>query len=320
MSTIESPAGAVRQPRARGGRIKKWFREGGLSTFLFFVPLLLIFGFFSFYPIVRAAIMSLQHTSIINGAVVARMAGWSNYRLVLTDPNLWIAAKNTAYFAFLAFLFGYPVPLAIAVLMSEVRRRKGLYSVLAYMPVIIPPVVAILLWKTVFFDASSDGLFNKVLGWFGMDPVPWLETAGHAMPSIVMEATWAAAGGAVIIYVAALTSVNPDLYDAAGIDGAGIFRKIWHVTLPQLRAVLILTLILQIIATAQVFLEPYLLTSGGPNNATLTVLLLIYRYAFENSAGGDYGAATALSVMLAIALAIISAVYFRLTRSWSTNS
>ncbi|MDQ1725722.1 MAG: multiple sugar transport system permease protein [Frankiaceae bacterium] len=319
MTAIASPTGAPPQ-RRRGNRVTRWVREGGLSTFVFFIPLLVIFGFFSFYPIVRAAIMSIQHTSVVNGGVVANLTGWSNYLLVLHDPNLWIAVKNTAYFALLAFLFGYPVPLAIAVLMSEVRRRKGLYSVLAYMPVIIPPVVSILLWRTVFFDASSDGLFNKVLGWFGVDPVPWLETAGHAMPSIVMEATWAAAGGAVIIYVAALTSVNPDLYDAAGIDGAGVWHKVWHVTLPQLRAVLILTLILQIIATAQVFLEPYLLTSGGPNNATLTILLLIYRYAFENSAGGDYGAATALSVMLAIALGIISAVYFRLTRSWSTNS
>jgi multiple sugar transport system permease protein len=89
--------------------------------------------------------------------------------------------------------------------------------------------------------------------------------------------------------------------------------------MPQLRGVLLITFILQIIGTAQVFLEPYLFTDGGPANATITVLLLVYRYAFGNSLGGDYGAATALSLMLAVFLAVLSIVYFRLTRSWSTS-
>jgi multiple sugar transport system permease protein len=103
------------------------------------------------------------------------------------------------------------------------------------------------------------------------------------------------------------------------VDGASIWRKIRHVTLPHLRGVLFITLILQVIATSQVFLEPFLFTGGGPANATMTVLLLIYKYAFQNSIGGDYGAATALSLMLAVFLAILSAVYFRVTRSWSTS-
>jgi multiple sugar transport system permease protein len=139
------------------------------------------------------------------------------------------------------------------------------------------------------------------------------------MPSLVAEATWAAAGGTVIIYLAALTSIAPELYEAAGIDGSGIWRKVWHITLPQLRAVMLITLILQIMGTAQVFLEPFLFTGGGPNKSTLTVLLLIYNYAFANSAGGDYGAATALSLMLAGFLGLLSAIYFRATRGWSTS-
>ena len=139
------------------------------------------------------------------------------------------------------------------------------------------------------------------------------------MPSLVLEATWAAAGGSIIIYLAALLSVPPELYDAAEVDGASIWRKIWHVTLPQLRGVIFIMLILQVIATAQVFLEPFLFTGGGPDNSTVTVLLLIYRYAFQNSLGGNYGEATALSLMLAIVLAVLSFVYFKVTERWSTN-
>jgi multiple sugar transport system permease protein len=139
------------------------------------------------------------------------------------------------------------------------------------------------------------------------------------MPSLVIEATWAAAGGTVIIYLAALVSVPPELYDAAEVDGAGILGKVWHVTMPHLRGIMLITLILQIIGTAQVFLEPYLFTSGGPANSTLTILLMIFNYAFGNSLGGNYGSATALSLMLAGFLAIFSLIYLRLTRSWSTQ-
>ena len=208
--------------------------------------------------------------------------------------------------------------LAVAVLMSEVRRARGLFSALAYLPVIVPPVVAALLWKF-FYDASPNGVFNTIIGWVGLGPLPWLQDQATAMPSIVLFATWSAAGGTVIIYLAALVGVPPELYDAAELDGAGVWRKVWHVTLPQLRGVLLVTFILQIIGTAQVFLEPFLLTAGGPANSTMTVLMLIYKYAFQSSLGGDYGAATALSLMLAVVLAIFSAVYFRLTKRWSTS-
>ncbi|WP_187365166.1 carbohydrate ABC transporter permease [Cellulosimicrobium cellulans] len=289
-----------------------WVRRGGLSTLVFALPLLVVFGLFSWLPIGRAVVMSLQETNLVTTAWV----GLDNFRTVLADPLLATAVGNTLWFAALALLLGYPVPLLAAVLMSEVRRAKGLYSALAYLPVVVPPVVAVLLWKF-FFDARPEGVFNTMLGWVGVGPVPWLQDAGWAMPSLVLEATWAAAGGTIIIYLAALTSVPGELYDAAEVDGASVWRKVWHVTMPQLRGVLLITFILQIIGTAQVFLEPYLFTDGGPANATITVLLLVYRYAFGQSLGGDYGAATALSLMLAVLLAVLSVVYFRLTRSWS---
>ena len=309
---VEGAALARRRHRVRLTPLR-WFRGGGLSTFLFMLPLLLVFGAFSWYPIVRTGVMAFQHTNLVQAPT---WVGWENFSAVIHDPQTPIAVKNTAYFALLALVFGYPIPLAAAVLMSEVRKRRGLYSALAYLPVVIPPVVAVLLWKT-FYDASSNGVFNTILGWIGLGPYPWLQSQHWAMPSLVLESTWANAGGTVIIYLAALTGVNSELYEAAAVDGAGVWRKVWNVTLPQLRGVLLVTMILQIIGTAQVFLEPYLFTSGGPANATLTVLLQIYNYAFGNSLGGNYGKATALSLMLAGFLTVFSFIYLRATRSWS---
>jgi len=291
-----------------------WIRGGGLSNLAFLAPMIIVFAVFSWSPIIRSFIMAFQKTNLITTSWV----GLDNFQRVLSDPLLGTAIVNTLYFAVLALVFGFPVPLLLAVLMSEVKRAKGLYSALAYLPVVIPPVVAVLLWKF-FYDASPTGVFNTVLGWVGIPPQPWLQSAASAMPSLVIEATWAAAGGSIIIYLAALLSVPPELYDAAEVDGASVWRKVWHVTLPQLRGVLFIMLILQVIATAQVFLEPFLFTGGGPNNATVTILMLIYRYAFQNSLGGNYGMATALSVMLALVLAVLSFVYFKVTERWSSN-
>jgi multiple sugar transport system permease protein len=306
-----SGASSGRSSRRRFGTPASWVRDGGLSTLVVALPLIVVFGLFSWYPIVRAVVMSFQYTNLVQPA---EWVGLENFAYVLSDPLLATAVRNTLYFAVLALVFGYPVPLVAAVLMSEVRRAKGLYSALAYLPVVVPPVVAVLLWKT-FYDASDTGVFNTILGWVGLGPYPWLQDPSWAMPSLVLEATWAAAGGTVIIYLAALTGVAPELYDAAEVDGAGTWRKVFHVTLPQLRGVLFITFILQIIGTAQVFTEPYLFTGGGPANSTTTILLMIYHYAFGGR--GDYGAATALSLMLAVVLAVLSAVYFRLTAKWS---
>ncbi|MDP9494879.1 MAG: sugar ABC transporter permease [Actinomycetota bacterium] len=301
--------------RGPGRRILDWVHQGGLSTLAFVVPFVVVFGVFAWLPIGRTLIISFQETNL----VVSSWVGLDNFRAVLADPLLPLAIRNTAYFALLALVIGYPIPLIGAVLMSEVRQMKGLYPVLAYLPVVIPPVVAVLLWRF-FYDPRPQGVFNSILGWFGLGPLPWLQSLTWSMPSLVLYATWAAAGGTVIIYLAALLAVPSELYDAAEVDGASVWRKVVHVTLPQLRSVLLITFILQIIGTAQVFLEPYLFTGGGPANATLTLLLLIFRYAFGQSLGADFGKATALSLMLAIFLAVMSLLYFRLTRSWSSRS
>jgi multiple sugar transport system permease protein len=315
MSSIDQASPATeRVVRRRIGGIR--VSRDGLATVAFLLPLLVVFGLFAWFPILRAVVMSVQETNLVS---TPTFVGLDNFTRVLADPQFGTAVANTVWFTLLALLFGFPIPIILAVLMSEVRRFRGLYSALAYLPVVIPPVVAVLLWRF-FYDASPHGVFNTVLGWVGLGPLPWLQSSASAMPAIVIEATWAAAGATVIIYLAALLGVPPDLYDAAEVDGASIWQKIRYVTLPSIRTILFVTLILQLIATAQLFTEPLLFTGGGPANATLTVLLLIYRYAFENSLGGDYGMAAALSLMLAAFLLVFTAGYYWLTRSWSQSS
>ncbi|AXE82533.1 ABC transporter permease [Streptomyces atratus] len=292
--------------RQRGTGARKQF-----TAWLFLVPALLVFGLFAWWPIVRSLLLSFQKTNLVEPAV---WVGLDNFRTLFDDPLLGTAVGNTLFFVVLGLLIGFPAPLILAAIMSTVRRGAGVYRFLVYLPVVIPPVVAILLWKW-FYDPGS-GLFNNVLGKVGLGPYSWLESSDSAMLSLVLEATWAGMGGAVLIYLAAMVGIPGELYEAAEMDGAGIWRRIWHVMLPQLRSVIGLLLLVQLINTVQVFTEPYVFTGGGPENSTLTVLLLIFRYAFQD---GEYGQAAALSFLMVLALALLSAVYLRATRSWSTS-
>lgn len=292
---------------ARPRRSRRW----RLDAWAFALPTILVFALFSWWPLVRGLALSFQRTNFLETSWV----GLQNFTRVLTDPLLTQAITNTAYFALLAALFGFPIPLLAATLIAEMRRSRQLATVLVFIPVIMPPVVSILLWRE-FYDPGENGLFNAILAPLGIGPVAWLQDGLTAMPSLVVMATWAAFGQGTVIFVAALMSIHSELYEAAEIDGASLLRRFWHVTLPQLRTVILVLLLLQIIGTLQVFSEPFLLTGGGPENKTLTVLLLIYNYAFVY---GDFGAATALSLLLALVLAAVSAVYLFVTRKWSQS-
>jgi multiple sugar transport system permease protein len=173
----------------------------------------------------------------------------------------------------------------------------------------VPPMAAMLLWKWIYDPRS--GLANLVVGLFGGEPLLWLNSPDTAMLSIVFMSTWAYSGGTMLLYLAALQGVPASLYEAAEIDGAKLPRRLWHVTLPEIRGVMIILLVLQIIGTMQVFVEPFVMTKGGPANATLTVIMLVYRYGFEYR---NFGIAGALGVLMFIVLVLFSLMYLRLSR------
>ncbi len=307
MSTTQLRAKPRRSP---GSVLVNWFRSGGLSALLFALPTIIGFTLFGWWPIINGVLMSFQKTNLISHTWI----GLDNFARVLSDPVLTQAFLNTLYFALLSVVFGFPIPILVAGFLVELRRARQFGTVLAFLPVVIPPVVAILLWKR-FYSPEANGVFNTIVGFFGVEPQGWLQNVATSMPSIVALAIWSGLGSTVIIYLAAMTMIDRELYDAAEVDGASILRRIWHVTLPQLRGTMLILLLLQVIGSFQVFAEPFLLTDGGPENKTITILMMVYRRFLK----GDYGGAAALSVLLAIILIILSAVYLRVTKKWSTS-
>ncbi|MFJ8487910.1 carbohydrate ABC transporter permease [Streptomyces sp. NPDC094038] len=291
------PAGDRRRRRITDQARAYGFLLGGL----------ICFALFSWYPAIRAVVISFQKYTPGSSA---EWVGTANFTRVLHDPEFSAAWRNTLTFTLLALLIGFAIPFVLALVLNELRHAKAFFRVVVYLPVMIPPVVSALLWKW-FYDPGA-GLANETLRFLHLPTSNWTNGTGTALVSLVIVATWANMGGTVLIYLAALQSIPGELYEAAELDGANLLQRVRHVTIPQTRFVILMLMLLQIIATMQVFTEPFVITGGGPENATVTVLYLIYKYAFLYN---DFGGACALSVMLLVLLGVFSAVYLRLTRS-----
>ncbi|MBA2892905.1 carbohydrate ABC transporter permease [Nonomuraea soli] len=278
-----------------------------LTAYGFMCAALICFTFFAWYPIVHQFLLSFQQTNFVTEA---EWVGLDNFRTVIEDPAFGTAWLNTLAFTGLALLCGYVVPFVVALVLNELRHCRAYLRFVVYLPVMLPPIVGVLLFRW-FYDPGP-GLFNQILDLFGIPGLAWLDSTSTALISLVIVSTWMNLGSATLIYLAALQNIPSDLYEAAELDGAGLFRRIRFVTIPQTRLILLLMLMLQIVATMQVFLEPFLLTGGGPENATVTVAYLMYQYAFVY--GGNFGAGGALGMMLMFVLLAFAAVQLRLTR------
>jgi len=300
-----SVAKSVSRDERQGLYRARLFLRRNLAGYLFLLPALLIFALFVWYPLVLGFVMSFQNVDMINPAV---WVGWTNYQKVFADPLFGIAWRNTLAFTGYALLFGYFVPIVLALLINEMRHGRGLLRLAFYLPVMLPPIVVAFLWLWLY-NADS-GLINALLGVVHLPGGLWLENQSTALPALVVVATWGAAGSTMLIYLAALQGVPASLYEAAEIDGTNLWQRIWHITLPTIRPIMLLMLVLQIIATMQVFTEPFAITGGGPANATTTVLVLIYDYTFQNA---EFGEASALGVILFLVLAVFALIYMRMT-------
>jgi multiple sugar transport system permease protein len=290
----------------RFNRLRRRVAEN-LTAYAFMAAGIVCFGLFAWYPLIRGVELSFQQSNFIDPA---EWVGLDNFRRVFADPLFVTAWKNTFEFTGLALLFGFAVPFFTAVVFNELRVFQGFFRFAVYLPVMLPTAVSILLWQ--YFYDPGDGLFNSVLRTLHLPTSQWVESPRLAMLSLVLVSTWMNMGAAVILYLAGLKGIPSELYEAAEIDGAGIWQRFRHITLPSMRFLLLVLLLLQVIATMQVFTEPYLLT-GTTDPHTITVMVLVYRYAF--SVNQDIGLAAAMSIVLFAALVLLSAVYLWLTRA-----
>lgn len=293
---------------AAGGSRYRWARlmkNGGLGL-LFLLPAFCVFAMFQWYPIFYGLILGFQ--KMIPG-LSATWVGFANFKSVISDSLVGLSFKNTLVFVGLCLLFGYMVPVVVALVLMELRYARGFFRLAIYMPNIIPGIALYIMWLWIFDPAV--GLLNQILGLFHLPSQEWLLNSKTALFSLMLMSTWAGFGSTALFYMASLTAVPEELYEAAEIDGAGVWQRILHITLPSLKPTMLIMLLLQILATVQVFQEPFVMTGGGPNNATLTIMYQVYRYAFVYF---EFGKAGALGFLTFLFLFLLSVLYIRYSK------
>jgi multiple sugar transport system permease protein len=275
-------------------------------AYLFLLPALLIFAVFSWNPIITTVLYSFQKVGLRGPS---GWVGFQNFVRMFGNPVFATAWLNVLEFIMLSIIFGFMVPIIMALMINEMRRFGSIFQVITYIPTLIPIAVALLVWRLIY--APEGGPLNSMLKLVNLPQQLWLQDPKIVKFALILIMTWLNVGGSILIYLAALKEINPEIYEAAELEGVSPWQRIYYLTLPLLKPRMAIMLVLQIIAVSQVFTEPFILTTGGPGNSTLTPVLEIYRTAFERS---DFGLASTWSVSLLVVLGSFSALYVWLTR------
>jgi len=257
------------------------------------LPYVIYFGLFTAFPIGFAIYLSFHRWNNLFAPPIPH--GLANYQYMLTDGNFWNALRVTGIFAAIFFVVTVPLALGLAILLNRSIFGRSFFRVAFFMPYITPAVVVSIVFLWMF--QTQNGILNNILGLVGIPPVPWLTDAKLAMPSISLMVVWKQAGYFTVIFLAGLQAIPRQLYEAAATDGATPWTLFRRITFPLLAPSMLLVIVFATLTGFGIFAEPYILTQGGPDNATQTVTLYIYKWAFEYN---TFGYASALGVVFAL--------------------
>lgn len=277
-----------------------------LTGYGFLLPDLLGLLVFVIVPIGYAFYISLHDWNALSPM---RWTGFDNYRELWNDPQFWRSLRTTAIYTVIYVPLLYAISLGLALLVNQRLPFLSFFRTLFFIPVVLSLVVSSLMWKYIFDERV--GLLNYLTGLIGIPPQPWLGSVELALPAIIVVSIWIQMGYFMVIFIAGLQDIPRVYYDAAKIDGANAWQTFWSITLPLLRATSLFVVVISLIGSFQVFDQIWVMTKGGPADATQVTVVYIYQQAFQYLNLG-YGSAMAFALFLVILA--FSLVQFRLFR------
>lgn len=266
-----------------------------ILPWIFLAPAVASVAVWSYYPLVKGAMMAFQDYKIVGDVC---WVGLDNFIRVASDPGFWKAWGRTLWYVVLTIALGFTTPVLLAILLVEIPKGRVFFRMVYFLPHLTSALVITLLWK-MMFDPTEGGMLNQMLAIFGIPRQSWLLDPAWAMTCCILPGVWAGAGMASLIYIAALGSLPPDYYEAAAIDGAGIFARFRHITFPQLMPLMVINFVGAFIAAFQGMGSIFLLTFGGPGDATNVLSLAIWKEAYNNL---RFSTATTMAWFLGVAL------------------
>jgi len=304
-------AHAVRQSELRPplrNRLQALHGRDATQAYLMIAPAVLLLVVLVAYPFMLSLWLSMTNKSVGNPA---EFVGLRNFTTQLDSQIFRQAFRNTIWYTAVTTVVKLVLGFALALLLNREFRGRKFVRAAMLLPWIVPSVLSTMAWLWLLESNLSSVNWALKHAHIIRKSIPFLTDPGWAMASVMTVNVWRGTPFLGITILAALQTIPRELYEAAELDGATPFQRIRAITLPQMYPTMIMTFILQVIAVVQIFTEPFLLTQGGPANATLTPVLVIYRKAFQD---GDFGLASAWSLSLIIVLSIFSAIYLRFTR------
>jgi len=271
-------------------------------------PILLYFFIFSLLPIVAAFYISLQNWPLMGGK--RTFVGFEHYANILQDPRFYASLWNTAYFAIAYMASVIVLGLAMALLVNSLGTRLRMLARPIYFAPQVTSVVAVALMFTWLYEPRT-GILNYLLSFLGIGPFLWLRSQQMVMPALIATAVWRSVGYSMVIFTAGLLSIPRELYDAAAVDGAGRWTTFRHLTLPLLKPTMLFMFVTATIGGFQVFVEPWIMSGGGPGTASRVLMLDIYDQGFRFF---EMGSASALAVGLFLVIAVIAYIQMRYLR------
>ncbi|MFT4228122.1 carbohydrate ABC transporter permease [Micropruina sp.] len=295
-------SGAPRQGRRPGALERRTSRFG----WFFAAPAVALFGFFFAYPLVASLMQSFQVTQ--DG--VAGFGGLANYEKLAGDDLVWLSLMNAG----ILLIFQVPLMIGLALLLAVVLNQSWLkfrttFRMIHFLPAVTTLVAYSLVFRVML--QADGGVINQLIGVVGIPPIDWLNNPFWARVALIGSITWRWTGYNMVLLLAGLQGIPREQYESAALDGATGWRTFRHVVVPQLRPVLIFTSITSTIGALQLFDENFILTGGGPSNATLTPVLYLYRVGFRQF---DFGYASAIAWLLVLVIGIFSIAQYWLMR------
>jgi multiple sugar transport system permease protein len=289
--------GRLRSLSLREYRLRRSTLRRSLAGYGFMTPTLVILGVFTIGPILYALFLAFHRVRLLGG-LDYRFVGWQNFDRLAQDERIWIALKNTLEYVAIVVPIQTALALLLAVILNSGIRGKSVWRVLYFLPTVTSSAVLTLMFMWIY---NAEGLLNHVLELLQLPTRNWLGDPKVALKGIMAMNIWSTAPFFMVIYLAALQDIPRSLYEAAALDGANAWQQFRYITLPMLKPVTFFVMATGLIGTFQLFDQSYILSngSGGPNNATLTVVLLIYQAVFRDLNMG-YAAAIALSLSILI--------------------
>jgi ABC-type sugar transport system permease subunit len=292
-------------------RERAWWLQQRLAPYLFLSPFVILFCCFMIYPLARSVVLSTYKAA---GPEQLQFVGLDNYRFLVTDKIFWLAVGNTTYFAVLFLGLQIPIALALAVMLNSKRLRfRNFFRFAFFSSHLVGGVFVAVIFGLML--AQRHGLINKMIGlafpFIGTE-TNWFGKPALAMPAVVIAALWISVGYAMVYLLAALQSVDQELYEAAEVDGASKWQQFRHVTLPGIRPVLIFLLLVGTIGAYQLFELPYVLFYGVWTNYAITIVTYLFQMGFE---AGDIGYASAIGWALVVIIFLVSLVQLKVARA-----